>query len=100
MFCPHNLTLLVIITCNYNIKNIKLTNTVLKKNHNKKNHVRKFCSDLRYFVRKATLFFPIKSIKRILKKIITKKNIWGNTIVIHSVLKKNITELNFQTAKY
>jgi hypothetical protein len=42
----------------------------------------------------------IKSIKTILKKIITKKIIWGNTVAIHSVLKRKTTKLNSQPAQY
>jgi len=41
----------------------------------------------------------IKSIKTVLKKII-KKIIWGNTVAIHSVLKKKIIKLNSQPAQY
>jgi hypothetical protein len=44
----------------------------------------------------------IKSTKTILEK--NKKNhkktMWGNTVVIHSVLKKKTTKLNFQPAPY
>jgi hypothetical protein len=38
----------------------------------------------------------IKSTKIILKKIIKKniKTMWGNTVVIHNVLKKKTTKLN------
>jgi hypothetical protein len=42
----------------------------------------------------------IKSIKTILKKIITKKIIWGNTVAIHNVLKRKTTKLNSQPAQY
>jgi len=38
----------------------------------------------------------IKSIKTILEK----KNMWGNTVAIHSVLKKKTTKLNCQPAPY
>jgi hypothetical protein len=41
----------------------------------------------------------IKSIKIILKKII-KKIIWGNTVAIHSVLKKKTMKLNSQLTQY
>jgi hypothetical protein len=41
----------------------------------------------------------IKSTKIILKKII-KKTMWGNTVAIHSVLKKKNTNLNSQLAQY
>jgi hypothetical protein len=34
------------------------------------------------------------------KKIIIKKIMWGNNVVIHSVLKKKITKLNSQSAQY
>jgi major membrane immunogen (membrane-anchored lipoprotein) len=34
------------------------------------------------------------------KKIITKKIMWGNTVAIHSVLKKKTTKLNSQSAQY
>jgi hypothetical protein len=35
------------------------------------------------------------------KKIIkNKKTMWGNTVAIHSVLKKKNTKLNFQPAPY
>jgi hypothetical protein len=42
----------------------------------------------------------IKSIKIILKKIITKKIMWGNIEAINDVLKKKTTKLNFQPAQY
>jgi hypothetical protein len=35
-----------------------------------------------------------------LKKIITKKIMWGNTIAIHSVLREKTTKLNSQPAQY
>ena len=35
-----------------------------------------------------------------MKKIITKKNHVGNTVAIHSVLKKKTTKLNSQPAQY
>jgi len=38
----------------------------------------------------------IKSIKIILKKKSFKKTMWGNTIAIHSVLKKKTKKLNSQ----
>jgi hypothetical protein len=41
----------------------------------------------------------IKSIKTILEKKI-KKTTWGNTVAIHSVLKKKTTKLNFQPVSY
>jgi len=43
----------------------------------------------------------IKLIKIILTRIITKKTImWGNTVVIHIVLKKKTTKLNSQPVQY
>jgi hypothetical protein len=44
----------------------------------------------------------IKLTKTILKKIIKKrkKTIWGNTVVLHSVLKEKTIKLNSQTAQY
>jgi hypothetical protein len=38
----------------------------------------------------------IKSIKIILKKNHLKKTMWGNTVAIHSVLKKKTKKLNSQ----
>jgi hypothetical protein len=38
----------------------------------------------------------IKSIKIILKKKSFKKTMWGNTVAIHSVLKKKTKKLNYQ----
>jgi hypothetical protein len=35
-----------------------------------------------------------------LKKIITKKIMWRNTVAINGVLKKKTTKLNFQPAQY
>jgi hypothetical protein len=35
-----------------------------------------------------------------LKKIITKKIMWGNTVAIHNVLKKITMKLNSQLAQY
>ena len=45
------------------------------------------------------------STKIILKKHVGKhysktKTIWGNIVVIHNILKKKITELNFQLVQY
>jgi len=45
----------------------------------------------------------IKSIKTILEKNIIKnekKSMWGNTVAIHSVLKKKTTKLNCQPVPY
>jgi hypothetical protein len=45
----------------------------------------------------------IKSTKTILKKIIKKKKkktMWGNTVVLHSVLKEKTTKLNSQPVQY
>jgi hypothetical protein len=39
-----------------------------------------------------------KSIKIILKKIITKQIMWGNTVAIHNVLKKKNYKAKFSTS--
>jgi len=41
-----------------------------------------------------------KSTKTILKKKSEKKTMWGNTVAIHSVLKKKTTKLNSQPTPY
>jgi hypothetical protein len=48
----------------------------------------------------SSIIKTIKSIKTILKKIITKKIMWGNIEAINDVLKKKTTKLNFQPAQY
>jgi predicted Zn-ribbon and HTH transcriptional regulator len=48
----------------------------------------------------SSILKTIKSIKTILKKIITKKIMWGNIEAINDVLKKKTTKLNFQPAQY
>jgi len=76
--------------------------------------VGKYCNNPQCFKKKTTkqnrqnlqLLFStssilkkIKSIKIILKKD-HKKIKWGNTVAIHSVLKKKTTKLNSQPAQY
>jgi len=41
-----------------------------------------------------------KNQQKILKKNHEKKTMWGNTVAIHSVLKKKTTKLNSQSAQY
>jgi hypothetical protein len=40
-----------------------------------------------------------KKTRKIIKKN-KKKTMWGNTVTIHSILKKKTTKLNFQPAPY
>ena len=94
------------------------TSSILKKKFDKdyfeKKHVGKHCNNPQCFKKKTTkqnrqnlqLLFStssilkkIKSIKIILKKD-HKKIMWGNTVAIHSVLKKKTTKLNSQPAQY
>ena len=80
----------------------------MKKIITKKNNVEEHCSNPQCFKEKnyeaklstSSILKIIKSIKTILKKIITKKIIWGNTVAIHSVLKRKTTKLNSQPAQY
>jgi hypothetical protein len=54
--------------------------------------------NLQLYFSTSSIIKTIKSIKTILKKIITKKIMWGNIEAINDVLKKKTTKLNFQPA--
>ena len=78
----------------------------MKKIKGKKTHVGKHCRNLQRFMRKSKVVIlnqlnikNNKIDKDNFKKIITKKIMWGNTIVIHNVffLKKNY-ETKFSTS--
>jgi len=56
--------------------------------------------NLQLYFSTSSIIKTIKSIKTILKKIITKKIMWGNIEAINDVLKKKTTKLNFQPAQY
>jgi hypothetical protein len=75
MFSPHDLTFVTWFSFSVNKKNYKAkfyTSLILKKIHKdnflKKIHEEKHCSNPQCFVRKVTVFFPVKLTKIILKK--------------------------------
>jgi len=104
MLSPH---IIIIILNQLNIKKIIPTKIILEKiiknkNKNKKNHVGKHCSNPQCFKEKNykvkfsfSSILKNKSTKIILKKMITKKTMWGNPVAIHNVLMKNNIKLNF-----
>jgi len=90
----------------YNVFSSKIDKDNFRKNHNKKNHVEKHCSNPQCFMRKAIVFSPYDLAllykdnfgKNHNKK--TKKTKWRNTASIYCVLKKKITKLNSQPFQY